>query len=153
MAQDRGNLVAAGVLAAFGGYIIWGAAKLPYASEVGPGPGFFPIWLGIGLVLFSGALMAGAMKTWRTDTDEKVRWWIPFGRALTGWLALMISVALLGKVGFVLTFVLLTGFLIVVLDRRPALLAIAVGIGLAATFHLLFVVALDVSLPKAIWGF
>ena len=153
MTRDRGNLVAAGVLAAFGGYIIWGAAKLPYASEVGPGPGFFPMWLGIGLVLFSGTLMPGAMKTWRTASHENVQWWIPFGRAITGWLALMISVALLGTLGFVLTFVLLTVFLIVALDRRPALLAIAVGIGLAAAFHLLFVLALDVSLPKAVWGF
>ena len=29
------------------------AAKLAYVSEVGPGPGFFPLWLGIGLVLFA----------------------------------------------------------------------------------------------------
>jgi hypothetical protein len=39
------------------------------------------------------------------------------------------------------------------LDRRPALLAVAVGIALALSFHLIFVVALDVTLPKAVWGF
>ena len=48
---------------------------------------------------------------------------------------------------------ILTMFLIVALDRRPTLLAVGVGIGLAVSFHLIFVVALDVSLPKAFWGF
>ena len=67
--------------------------------------------------------------------------------------AVMIAIALLGKLGFAFTFVALTIFLIVALDRRSPLLALAVGIGLAAAFHILFVVALDVSLPKAVWGF
>jgi putative tricarboxylic transport membrane protein len=140
MAEDRGNLLAAGVLAAFGCYIIWVAMKLPYVSDVGPGPGFFPLWLGIGLVL-------------RSEVPSETHSWKPFGRALAGWLAVMIAIALLGKLGFALTFVALTVFLIVALDRRSPLLALAVGIGLAAAFHILFVVALDVSLPKAVWGF
>jgi hypothetical protein len=66
---------------------------------------------------------------------------------------MMVAVALLGRIGFGLTFVILTTFLIVALDRRPALLAVSVGVGLAVAFHLVFVVALDVSLPKALWGF
>jgi hypothetical protein len=69
------------------------------------------------------------------------------------WMAMMIAVALLGKIGFALSFVLLTIFVIVALERRPALLAIGVGVGLAVIFHLIFVVALDVSLPKGFWGF
>ena len=51
------------------------------------------------------------------------------------------------------SFIVLTMFLIVALDRRPTLLAVGVGVGLAVSFHLIFVVALDVSLPKAFWGF
>jgi putative tricarboxylic transport membrane protein len=153
MARDQGNLLAAGVLAAFGFYIIWVAAKLPYVSDVGPGPGFFPLWLGIGLVLFSFALVLPSIKRPRNEVRSDAQSWKPFGRALAGWLAVMLAIALLGKLGFVLTFVALTVFLIVALDRRSTLLALAVGVGLATAFHLLFVVALDVSLPKAVWGF
>ena len=153
MAQDKGNLIGAGVLAAFGFYIIWVAAKLPYVSDVGPGPGFFPLWLGIGIVLFASALMAVSIKALRITVRDQAQFWKPFGRALAGWLALMIAIALLGNLGFALTFVALTVFLIVVLDRRSPLLAVGIGIGLAVSFHLLFVVALDVSLPKAVWGF
>ena len=73
-------------------------------------------------------------------------------RPLAGWLAVMVAIALLGKIGFALSFIILTVFLVVALDRRPALLAVVVALGLALAFHLVFVVALDVSLPKAVWG-
>lgn len=152
MAQDRGNAVAGGVLALFGGYIIWVAGALPYVSDVGPGPGFFPLWLGIGLVLFSFALALPSLKRLRSKLREPQSG-NRSGRALAGWLALMIAIALLGRLGFAVTFVALTVFLLLALDRRSPLLAVAVGVGLAAAFHLLFVVALDVSLPKAVWGF
>ncbi len=52
MTRDKGDLIAGAVLAAFGIYVIWVAVKLPYVSDVGPGPGFFPLWLGIGLIAF-----------------------------------------------------------------------------------------------------
>jgi putative tricarboxylic transport membrane protein len=153
MARDQGNLLAAGVLAAFGCYIIWVATKLPYVSDVGPGPGFFPLWLGIGLVLFSLALTLPLIKRLRSEVRSEAQPWKPFGRALAGWFAVMVAIALLGKLGFTLTFVMLTVFLIVALDGRSSLLAVAVGAGLATAFYLLFVIALDVSLPKAVWGF
>ena len=51
MMRNKGNLVSATCLAVFGVYVISVASKLAYVSEVGPGPGFFPLWLGIGLVL------------------------------------------------------------------------------------------------------
>jgi hypothetical protein len=65
----------------------------------------------------------------------------------------MVAIALLDKIGFALSFIILTVFLVVALDSRPALLAVGVALSLALTFHLVFVVALDVSLPKAVWGF
>ncbi len=57
MKRDKGNRIAAAVLAAFGIYVISVARKLPYVSDMGPGPGFFPIWLGIGMVLFAAGLV------------------------------------------------------------------------------------------------
>jgi hypothetical protein len=65
----------------------------------------------------------------------------------------MLAIALLGRLGFALSFVLLTVFFIVALDRRPVLLAVGVGVGLAVAFQLIFVTALDVSLPTGFWGF
>ena len=153
MTHDKGDLIAAAVLAAFGIYVIWVAAKLPYVSDEGPGPGFFPLWLGIGMVLFAAALMSLSVAAGATKASHDAKSWQSAIRPVVGWVAVMVAIALLGRIGFVLSFVILTLFLIVVLDRRPFLLAAGVAVGLAAAFHVIFVIALDVSLPKTIWGF
>jgi len=151
--RDRGNLISGACLATFGIYVISVAAKLPYVSESGPGPGFFPLWLGIGLVLFASFLMFSSLLPSRNKAQSESQSLKATGRALAGWFATMVAIALLGRIGFGLSFVMLTMFLVVALDRRPALLAFGVGIGLAVAFHLIFVVALDVSLPAGWWGF
>src|SRR5688572_21774631 len=150
---NKGNLIAGACLAAFGIYVISVASRLPYVSEVGPGPGFFPLWLGIGLVALASYLVILSFARSENSGTQESPSWKTTSRALAGWLALMVAIALLGRIGFALSFVILTVFLIVALDRRPALLAMGVAIGLAVAFHLLFVVALDVSLPKTSWGF
>jgi putative tricarboxylic transport membrane protein len=150
---NKGNLISGACLAAFGIYVISVAAKLPYISDVGPGSGFFPLWLGIGLVFFASWLMLASMSFARGEAKNQSQSWKGTSRALAGWLVMIVAIAFLGKLGFGLSFVLLTIFLIVALDRRPPLLALGVALSLAVAFHLLFVVALDVSLPAAPWGF
>lgn len=152
MACDKGNLAAGVVLAAFGAYVISVAVKLPYVSEVGPGPGFFPLWLGIGLVLFGAVLMFAAFTSSAKENKSESQSWRMTMRSLAGWVAVMLAIALLGTIGFLLSFIILTVFLIVALDRRPVLLALGIGFGLAMVFYLIFVIALDVSLPRAVWG-
>lgn len=153
MIRDKGNLISSACLAAFGAYVISVAMKLPYVSDVGPGPGFFPLWLGIGLVLFSACLAFVSLRSASAEVKREPPSGKGAARALAAWFAIMIAIAFLGRLGFGLSFVLLTVFLIVTLDRRPPLFALGVGVALAAGFYLIFVAALDVSLPKAIWGF
>jgi putative tricarboxylic transport membrane protein len=152
MARDKGNLVAGAVLAAFGMYIISVAVKLPYVSDVGPGPGFFPFWLGIATALFAAALLFSSFMSSAVKGDGPSRSGPLPIRPLAGWVAVMAAIALLGRIGFVLSFILLTVFLIVALDRRSPMLAVGVALGLALAFHLIFVIFLEVSLPKTIWG-
>ena len=153
MKTNKGNLIAGGCLAAFGLYVVSVASKLPYVSEVGPGPGFFPLWLGIGLMIFASYLMLASFSAFTKESASDSSTRQATGRALAGWFGLMVAIALLGWIGFSVSFVILTVFLIVALDRRPLLLSVGVGIGLAVAFHLLFVRALDVSLPAGRWGF
>ena len=153
MTQHKSNLISGACLAAFGIYVISVASRLPYAADVGPGPGFFPLWIGIGLLVFASLLMAMSFLEPVKRELGGSESWKAAGRAVAGWIGLMASIRLCPWIGFSLSFVILTVFLIVALDRRPALLALGVGIGLAVAFHLIFVVALDVSLPKAPWGF
>jgi putative tricarboxylic transport membrane protein len=153
MAKDKGNLIAGGVLVGFGIYVISVAARLPYVSDVGPGPGFFPLWLGIGIVLFASGVMYRTFASAASIGDGKSPSGPTMMRSLAGWAAMMLAIGLLGVIGFALSFISLTLFLIVALDGRPLSLAVGVAVGLAVVFHFVFVIALDVSLPKAPWGF
>ena len=153
MKTIKGNILAGACLAAFGLYVISVASKLPYVSEVGPGPGFFPLWLGIGLISFAIYLMLSSLLALKKESPGDFSPWQASGRALAGWFGLMVAIALLGWIGFSVSFVFLTMFLIIALDRRPLLLSVGVAIALAVGFHLLFVMALNVSLPAGPWGF
>jgi putative tricarboxylic transport membrane protein len=153
MSRDHSNLIAAGILAAFGGYVVYTGSRLSYVAEVGPGPGFFPLWIGIGLMLFSAYQMFTAYAAARGRADPGKSIWSDSARALGAWCGLALAIALFRWFGFALSLVLLTVFLLVALERRPAPLALVVGIALAAAFHLTFVIALGVSLPPGPWGF
>jgi len=153
MVRDNGNLIAAACLAAFGIYVILAAGRLAYTSEVGPGPGFFPFWIGIGLVVFAVALILTNLASTRRAAIKTSASWTAAGRALAGWFGLALTIVLFGWLGFAVSFVLLTIFFIAVLDRRPLLMATGIGVAMALAFHVLFVIALNVSLPAGPWGF
>jgi hypothetical protein len=74
-------------------------------------------------------------------------------RALGAWSAFVVALIFLPLLGFGLSLGLLTAFLILVLDRRSPWTALAVALGLSFGFHLIFVVALGVSLPVGPFGF
>jgi putative tricarboxylic transport membrane protein len=152
MARHNANLISGICLAGFGIYVLFGAAKLSYTAEVGPGPGFFPYWIGLGLVVFALGLMVSSF----SSVDAKAppsHSWLTTGRSLAGWLGLIVSIVFFPWLGFGLSFVLLTIFFIAGIDRRPLLLAAGVGVALAIAFHIIFVIALNVSLPAGPWGF
>ena len=146
----KGELLAAIVLTGFGSFVIYEARGLPYHSEFGPGPGFFPLWIGIGIVACS--LFMLCVNVFRGGEVIEVSR-VELVRALSAWLVFVLAIALMSLIGFGLSFGLLTAFLILVLDRRSPWLAIGVALGLALTFHLVFAVALGVSLPAGPWGF
>jgi hypothetical protein len=74
-------------------------------------------------------------------------------RAVGAWLSFAVALGLIPLLGFGLSFGLLSAFLILVFDRRSLRQALAVAVGLAVAFHLLFTVALGVTLPVGLLGF
>ena len=68
-------------------------------------------------------------------------------RALLCWVAFMVAAALLKLAGFMLSFALLTYFIVAVMYRRGALRAAVVAVALVAAFYVVFPFALGVALP------
>ena len=140
-------------LGVFGIYVAIEAFKLPYVSEFGPGPRFFPLWIGIGLTLISLLLIVANLFASTAPENSERQSGTAVGRALVGWSGLMLAIGLLHWLGFGLSLALLAVFLILALERRSPWVAISVAFGLALGFHAIFVLALGLSLPAGPWGF
>jgi hypothetical protein len=72
---------------------------------------------------------------------------------MTTWLAFALSVGLMDFLGFLISFALLAFFIVAVIFRRPFVTATVVAVVSALAFHLIFPVALSVSLPIGPFGF
>lgn len=137
-------------LAALGAWIVSQAWGWNYMGEDGPGAGFFPRWYGSVMVVLSLFLVAGTvLKKPPAGAREAIRW-RSLGRALSCWVAFVVAIALMPFAGFAISFALLTWFIVAVMARRPQRIAMALAIGGAVGFHLIFVWALDLSLPKGL---
>ena len=147
----KGDVISGAVLAALGVFIITQARSWDYYTLDGPGPGFFPFWYGVAMVVLSLLLVLNAARA-DGDGDSKVDW-PATGRAMTVWLAFALSVGLMGFLGFLISFALLAFFLVAVVFRRPFTTAAVVAVASALAFHLIFPVALSVSLPTGPFGF
>ena len=135
------------VLAALGAYIVVQARGWSYLGEEGPGAGFFPLWYGGAIVVLSLVLVAGAVA--RPARREPVRWG-DVGRALGCWAAFVACIAAMPFLGFVLSFALLTWFIVKVMAGQGHRRALALAAGMALAFHALFVLALDLALPRGL---
>jgi len=146
----NGEVMSGVVLAALGCFIVAEARQWEYLGPDGPGPGFFPMWYGAGLVVLSLVLIAmHARKAVPAASAGKVG----MGRAFTAWGALAACVALLNWLGFIVAYTLFTIFIVRILYRESLAKAAAIAAGGAVGFYLLFDVALDVSLPVGVLGF
>ena len=149
--RKPGDLWSGLALAALGAYIVVQASRWDYLTPEGPGPGFFPLWYGIAMVALSAVLVVSHLR--RRSSLRKTIAWNRVGRALSTWLALVVSIALFKPLGFVISFALLTYFIVAVMYRRPLATAALVAVAGAAGFYLVFDRALNVPLPVGVLGF
>jgi len=146
------DVIAGALLAALGVFILREAWKWEYAGFDGPGPGFFPMWYGVAITALSLWLAVGRVLRLRTEESGAVDW-PGVGRALGTWAAFGASVALMQPLGFVLSFALLTFFLVTVMFHQPVKTALLTAVGLSGGFYLLFPLLLNVPLPTGLLGF
>jgi len=149
--RKSGDLWSGVALAALGLYIVFQARQWEYLGPEGPGAGFFPIWYGIAMLALSVLLIVSNLR--RGAARGNAIDWTRLGRAFSTWFALAVSVALFKPLGFVISFALLTYFIVAVMYRRPLATAALVAVASAAGFYLVFDRALSVPLPVGILGF
>ena len=145
----RGDFWSGLALAVLGAFVIVQARGWTYSGDEGPGPGFFPLWYGIAMVVLSLALVVTAVAKRAAPNAEPFAWG-DLRRALTCWIAFVAAIALMRVTGFAIAFALLTWFIVAVMAGRPQRVAIPIALGAAVAFHALFAWALGVELPQGL---
>ncbi len=141
------------VFLALGAFVILLSLDLSYYADFGPGPGFFSFWLGVLLILLAGIELVGLRRRTREPVAEG---FFPnragLRRILSVVVGLLASLFLLGPLGFTLTILGLSVFLLRMLGRQSWWVTSAVSLcGSFGTFYLFRL--LQVSLPAGFLGF
>jgi len=127
--------------------------KLSLSDTLGPGPGFFPFWLGaLGAVL--SVILLVQLHLGRVDVSDEALVFEPAGmRSVAAALGgLIAATALLDVLGFRMAMLFLIPFLLVVLGaRNRTAIAICAGAGSFGVYHVFFDL-LKVPLPVGIFG-
>jgi putative tricarboxylic transport membrane protein len=142
------------VLSILAAFICWGAIHLPYGSIRNPGPGFYPLWLGIilggmsiGLIINTTRQKEGA-RVLRDIVSEKIRWW----KVLLTVVALVFYGCVMNYIGFLLVTFLFMAFLLRSID--PQLWKAVFGWAFVGSggSYLIFDIWMKLRLPKGFLG-
>ena len=146
----RANQVTGGIFLAVGLFVLVEALDLEYWTPLGPGPGFFPFWLGFAL---SALAIGWFIKSTREPDEPLPEDFIPdrFGMmrvaSIVG--AFIVLSFLLETLGFSVTMFAFLLFLLIALGRQALPLTLVLSLlGSFGTYYV-FTQYLQVQLPAA----
>jgi putative tricarboxylic transport membrane protein len=124
--------------------------ELDYMAEYGPGPGFLPFWLGVGVIALGFMLLAKA--TFRSEKSETTE--LPTRHATYQLILVcagIFSLALLADtVGFIICIGLLFFCLLFFVERRGWKFSLVMAIASPLALWLVFELGLDLRLPQGL---
>ncbi len=135
---------------ALGAFLVWQGRRLRIEGDFGPGPGFFPFWIGIALVVLGGVWMAQLVLKPAGDAGAA---FLPArdsrGRLAVVFAALVGFMLLLRPIGFNLAMLALLLVLFFAIDRKFVVAKITIAFAASFGVHWLFERKLNVPLPYA----
>lgn len=121
---------------------------MAYMAETAPGPGFFPLWVGLGLMLLSGILFLRAHPSPAPFIENRSG----FRKAMVVAAAFLVYVLTLGYLGSLVGLALFLAFLVGWVERRGWRAWIGTAFVGSLSCYLLFEVWLRVPLPRGLLG-
>ena len=136
------NLVTAVIALAVGIAAVLGALALGVGSPAQPGPGTWPLLVGIVLTVLSAVLALRARHTTDAERFTRASWQVVFA------VATMVGfVAVIGSIGFEIPAALLTFVWLRFLGGESWRLSVVTSVVVVVALYLVFVAALSVRIP------
>lgn len=155
MQRPVGTWAVQAVLLALGTYVAASSTDLGVWSPEGPGPGFFPLVLAVGLAVLSAAWFVQTPRQEEVQSAEQRRTWRSAGVTVA---SLVVLALVLDLVGFQIAMFVFLMFHLRWLGKVRWLTAVAVAlVGSVGTFHLfsdILLVPLPLATlpPLSLWG-
>ncbi len=138
----------------FSALVVWGSLDLEYYTKLGPGAGFFPLWLGVAMGALSLVWLVQVFR--RTGKPPKTAS-LPDRSGIVRILAIIASLVaaalVMNLLGFQVAMFLLLIFLLFVLGRQSVWLTVIIALAGSVGVYRVFVTTLDVQLPAASLAF
>ena len=129
--------------------VILALLDLPYTADFSPGPGFLPLWLGIGLTIFSIPVIIADLR----NRDKSGKLFRPETVKCVKVLALLVAVFLLLPLfGFSIGLALITAGGMRLMGKHNWGSCILIVIVTAVCIHYLFGQWLNIPLPQGLIG-
>jgi putative tricarboxylic transport membrane protein len=149
----RPHQITATILLLFSAFLIYESFRLRYYTSLGPGPGFFPLWVSILVGVLAGVMLYQA--TFGQSEPMPADFFadkVGYLRIAAVLLALSATVALLEPLGFRLTMLGFLLFLLMALGRvNPYVTVLVALLGSFGTYYV-FWGWLRIPLPVGIFG-
>ena len=146
------DVIVGAVTVALAAYVVFGSRDLDFYADGVPGPGFFPIVVGIALLISGSLLIVSRLFNIAVPEEEGRERERILPRPLLVWLALIMSAVLIPIIGFVATMVLLVAALLIGVERRRSIGAVVAVVLIPGLAYWLFAGVLGVLLPTGLWG-
>jgi putative tricarboxylic transport membrane protein len=138
----------------FGAFICWEARGLDVGRVVKPGPGFFPFWLGLALIIVSLVLLFHFGRREIAPSTSPQHLWrgLHWGKVLYSLAALLLYGFFLESLGYILATFLLMFFFFRAIEPQKWVVVILGSVITSFITYFLFKVWLQVQLPAGVWG-
>ena len=147
--MQRIQRVAAVCFIALSGYVMIASIRMEYYTKLGPGPGFFPFWLGL---MMGGLSIIWLIQVSRQSGKSEDGKFLPERKGIFQILSILLSLsatAVMGVIGFQLTMFLFMIFLLRVVGQTSLWTTLIIAlVSSFGVFHL-FGRYLDVQLPAS----
>jgi len=136
----------------FGSYLVFRSREFPYWQDFGPGPGYFPFWLGIIMIALSAYLLVRVF----FFTAEKKEKTLGSQRGilypLAALLVMLVCFFLMRYLGFVIPVLLFLLVLMEFLERGKRMVHFGVMILTGFILYYVFAYWMGIPFPTGIFG-